>query len=195
MPVANNQLGTSTYNVQGGFSQVCLPPEWRFPYSNAVLNTGEPHSQLPQKLSEGGPSSPMPIKAKSLKKRIRRAKKKEADEVARKRVSDGQKPYAVQVRPSRLIDSGCVGHLKWQEEIRNLTPRMLDTSIIKYEDQSQSSRDKLWESLRLEFEFLENQVTQVSFDKMVKTWLWRDCERIRKLHGHCVKAPPKFTDQ
>ncbi|KAG0574954.1 hypothetical protein KC19_VG305500 [Ceratodon purpureus] len=30
---------------------------------------------------------------------------------------------------------------------------------------------------------------------MLKTWLRRDRERVRRNLGHCVKAPPKFTDQ
>ena len=53
----------------------------------------------------------------------------------------------------------------------------------------------LRDTLKNKFEFLENQVTQASFDRMIKTWLRRERERVKRLHGHKVKPLAKYTDK
>ena len=59
---------------------------------------------------------------------------------------------------------------------------MLDMSVIKYKDQYESSRIKNRDLLRAKFEFLDNNITNASLDKMAKTWLRKDCECIKRLH-------------
>ena len=136
-----------------------------------------------------------PIKEESMKKRIRRAKLREADEDARMRESSGKKPYVVQVKATGLIDSACIGHLRWQERVRNLTPRMLDMSIITYDDQSEDSKCKLWEALRTKFEFIENELTDELSDKMIKVSLRKHRERTKRIHRGKVKASGKYTNK
>ena len=73
-----------------------------------------------------------------------------------------------------IIDSGCAGHLKWQEYIRTSTPRFLDMSVMKFDDQYEDSKIKLREALRTKFEFADNKVSDSSIDKMVKIKLLKD---------------------
>ena len=110
-------------------------------------------------------------------------------------MSAGKNPYVVEVKASGLIDSACAGHLKWQEFVRDYTPRMLDMSIIKYEEQNESSRGKLQDALRKKFEFVENEVIDDSMDKMIKMWLRKDRERMKRLHGGKTKAPTKINPE
>ena len=135
------------------------------------------------------------LTTESLKKRERRKNRRISDEEAQKRVSEGLKPYIVQVKPSGIIDSGCNGHLRWQEHIRDITPRMLDMSVIVYEDQDETSRKLLRDALFNKFEFVDNEVTPASFDRMIKNWLRKDRERVKRIYGHSTKPPPRFTDK
>ena len=130
-----------------------------------------------------------------MKKRIRRAQKREADEEASRRQSTGKKPYVVQVRPTGIVDSGCIGHLKWQEYVRDMTPRMLDMSIIRYNDESESSKCTLREVFRKKFDFIENEMTDESMDKMIKLWLRKNRERTKRLYGGKAKPPAKYNDK
>ena len=50
------------------------------------------------------------VKEESLKRRQRRANKKNVDDESRRRVAAGMKPYAVQVNEEGIVDSGCRGH-------------------------------------------------------------------------------------
>ena len=93
------------------------------------------------------PSKSSCIKEESARKRVLRANKRVQDEDGRRRERSGLKPYTVQVKTSDLIDSGCASHLKWQEFVRNLTPRMLHMSVMKFEDQSEDLKAKLREAL------------------------------------------------
>ncbi|KAG0597191.1 hypothetical protein M758_UG319300 [Ceratodon purpureus] len=135
------------------------------------------------------------MKEDSIKKRVRRANQRAVEDEMRQRENAGLKPYAVQVRSSGLIDNGCRGHLKWQEIVKDLTPRMLDMSVIKYEDQEESSRKMLRDTMFNKFEFIDHEVTDNSFVKMIKTWLRRDRERVRRLHGGKQRAPAKYNQQ
>ena len=195
IPVPCGQSYADGFDYRGGFVQGNLNANFQTVPEGNRVSREEVQVSEQGNIDNNTASRSSSVKEESVKKRIRRAKRKDADQEAKRRASNGQKPYSVQVRPSGIIDSGCTGHLKWQSYVRDLTPRMLDLSIISYEDQSQSSRDKLWESLRTKFEFIDYAVTQDSFDKMIKTWLRRERERVRKTSGHCVKAPGKFTDQ
>lgn len=101
----------------------------------------------------------------------------------------------MQVKPSGIIDSGCKGHLKWQEYVRDLTPRMLDMSVVVYEEQKDSSLQKLRDSLSAKFEFVDNEVTPASFDRMIKIWLRKDRERVKRIYGSKTKPPPRYTEK
>ena len=193
--VPHNETGRDLLDMLGKFSQDNLPANFRSPFVQFSTGGERAEEAEPTRADQSLPSGSSSIKEDSLRKRVSRASKRQADEDARKRQSAGLRPYVVEVRPSGIIDSGCAGHLKWQEQVRNFTPRMLDLSVIKYEDQSQSSRDKLRDQLFSKFEFVNNEVTQISFDKMIKTWLRRYRERVRRVHGGSVKPPGRYTDE
>ena len=135
------------------------------------------------------------IKEESLKRRERRANKREADDNAKRREKSGLRPFVVEVKPDGLIDSSCDGHLKWQENIRDVTPRILDMSVIRYDDQNESSKTRLRDSLRCKFEFVGNEVSDKSLDTMIKTWLRKDRERVKRIHGGKTEAPQRYTDK
>ena len=92
-----------------------------------------------------------------------------------------------------MIDSGCAGHLKWQQYIRNLTPRMMDMSVIHYENQKESSKKLLRDDLKNKFEFVDNQVTDKTLDRMSKKWLRKDRHRVKKAHGSKNNPPARYT--
>ena len=127
----------------------------------------------------------------SERKRLRRQTKRIEEEEGHRRERAGLKPFVVQVNSEGIIDSGCMGHLKWQENIRDFTPRMLDMSTVVYEDQKESSLHKLKECLFNKFEFIDNEVTSASFDKMIKTWLRKYRERVKRLYGSRKEPPPR----
>ena len=158
-------------------------------------STGDNPDFEAQDAAQYTPSKSSSIQEDSLKRRNRRASRREAEEESSRRVDAGMRPHTVQVRSSGIIDSGCKGHLKWQEYIRDLTPRMLDMSVVNYEEQGESSKQKLKEVIFAKFEFLENEVTDTSFHRMIKTWMRRDRERLRRVHGGKSKPPPKYSDK
>lgn len=196
------QSSPDLFSMLSGMPQVPYSNTWRglsghpVPHLSSTLPVTDKYGSQEMatenvNINESSRSSS--IKVESEKRKFRRANKREAEEEASRRERLGLKPYVVQVRPSGIIDSGCKGHLKWQEYIRDLTPRMLDMSVMKYEDQNESSRDKLWDAFYNKFEFLEHDVSQASFDKMIKTWIRRDRERVRRLHGDKIEAPTNYS--
>ena len=194
IPVPNNHSVPGMYNTFGGFSQEGFIPTRCAVPSSSTPTTEARNFTESEKGEVGIASNSSTVKEDTIKKRVRRASKRDADEEARRRVTAGKKPYTVQVLPSGFVDSGCSGHLKWQEYIRDYTPRMLDMSVIKYDDQNADSREKLWEAFVAKFEFVDHEVTQLSFDKMIKTWLRKERERVKRIHGHKSKGPDNYTD-
>ena len=180
--------------MHSGFQQGLVPGSWQCPppVQNPGTNFGEIPNADSMKASTGGPSKSSSVKEDSVKRRICRTRKKEIEDESIRREDAGLRPYAVQVRASGMIDAGCKGHLEWQEFVRDMTPRMLDMSVVKYEDQLESSRKMLRETLFAKFEFLDHKVTERSFDTMIKTWLRRDRERMKRVHGGKNKAPGKY---
>ncbi|KAG0595587.1 hypothetical protein M758_UG179100 [Ceratodon purpureus] len=172
-----------------------IPGQWQFIPSQVNTHPSSLHTAGSPASADLLGSKTSSVNEDSLKRKIRRQKKRKADEEARKTEEQGLRPYIVQVKPSGLIDSGCKGHLQWQELVRDLTPRFLDLSIPVYELQNAQSRFLLWEALKQKFEFVDNEVTQSSCEKMIKTWLRKDRERVKRTHGSSLKPPPGYTDQ
>ena len=195
VPVPQASCSQDMRNMISGLSQSNFPMNWNYPQANSQSNApglqGEGQNANDRVFESKSPS----LKEESVKKRIRRASKRDADEAARKREAAGLKPYIVQVKPSGIIDSSCAGHLKWHEYIRNLTPRMLDMSVIKLEEQYEDSKIKLREALRKKFEFLDHEVTDAALDKMVKTWMRKDRERMKRRHFGKIKAPGRYSEK
>ena len=201
--IPRNQPGTGMFDFLSNISQGMFPVQMHNgePSSEPVMETPHPDTSVSEfreykdeNTDDNTQSKSSSVKEDSVKRKVRRTCKREADQEARRRVEMGLKPYEVQVRPSGIIDSGCQGHLKWQEYVRDLTPRMLDMSVIKYDEQEESSRDKLRETMFKKFEFLDNEVSDVSFDKMIRTWIRRDRERVRRIHGGKSKGPSRYSD-
>ena len=183
VPVPQHSCGTDTLNMMGGMSLPNFPGNWQYvtpPKVPTVTDrTGVHMDGNENNVAAGSPS----VKDDSIKKRVRRANKREADELARKQESAGLRPYVVQVSPKGIIDSGCSGHLKWQEMVRDLSPRFLDMSVIRYEEHNENLKAKLRDALRQKFDFVDYEVTDNSMDKMIKTWMRKDPERMKRLHG------------
>ena len=134
VPLPQGQTGPEFLNLPGGIPHHTFPPGWQVlpPSSFPNVTHREASDVITNDKSPASRSSA--IKDESLKKRIRRQKMKESDKIVRQREIKGLKPYVVQVRASGIIDSGCQGHLRWQQFVRDITPRMLDMSVIKYDD-------------------------------------------------------------
>ena len=192
------QQGSSSQDMRTMFSglpQQNFPMNWNFAQVNRRPSTTDSQGACNEEKELDSDSQALSLKEDSIKKRIRRASKRDADEAAKKREIAGLPPYVVQVKPSGIIDSACAGHLKWHEYIRNLTPRMLDMSVIKFEDQYDDSKIKLREALRKKFEFLDHEVPDAAMDKMVKTWMRKDRERMKRRHAGKLKAPPRYSEK
>ncbi|KAG0605045.1 hypothetical protein M758_9G027100 [Ceratodon purpureus] len=71
---------------------------------------------------------------------------------------------------------------------------MLDMSVMKYEEQNEDSKEKLREALRARFEFLDHEMTDLHLDRIIKTWVRRNRERMKRVHGGKLKAPRKYVD-
>ena len=195
VPVPQGSARTGMTNMRSGLTPGSFPMNWSFPQVNYQSNTSDFQGVENTGIERESDSKSMSLKQDSVKKRIRRAHKRDADESARQRKAAGLRPYLVQVKPSGIVDSGCAGHLKWHEYIRNLTPRMLDMSVIKYEDQYEDSKVKLRDALRAKFEFVDHDVTDASLDRMVKTWMRKDRDRMKRRHGGKLKAPSRYTEK
>ena len=195
IPIPPSNTANHGQSDNAGPSQAAKPGQWHFIPADVNPTVPVNHSSDIHNAADISVSNASSIKTESMKWRIRRENKKQADKESLRRKAQGLQPHAVQVKPSEIVDSGCKGHLKWQEYVRNLTPKFLDMSIILYEEQSEHSRAKLWETTKNSFEFLDYEVTQKSFDRMIKTWLRKDRERMKRNHGSSVKAPPHFSDK
>ena len=76
--------------------------------------------------------------------------------------------------------------------MRNLTPRYLNMSVTIYEEQDENSRAKLRVTLCERFD-VENNVTQVSLDKMIKTWMRKDRERMKRNSAGTTKVSSRYN--
>ena len=193
VPVPHNNAGVEYYNVADVAPPGGFPGIWQFQPMENVPKFVQSEAVLSTEKSTA--SLPTPIKEESLKRRKRRALRREAEEIAKKRESEGLRPFVVQVKACGVIDSSCDGHLKWQEYIRDMTPRLLDMSVIRYAEQNESSKEKLRDTLRKKFEFVGNEVTDGQMDKMIRTWLRKDRERAKRIHGGKSTAPLRYTEK
>ena len=194
VPVPQKNSGSEMFNMLGSMSVPPFPGNWQYVGPPNVPSIPERDGVDIDARETPTVEKATPIKKESIQKRLRREKKREADEIARRRESAGLRPYVVRVRVTGIVDSGCEGHLKWQEYIRDLTPRFLDMSVFKYEDQNENSKAKLRDALRKKFEFVDHEVTDASLDKMIKTWMRKDRERMKRFHGSKEKAPERYTN-
>ena len=93
--VPNNQATSGMFNVLSGFPHDVFPPNWGYVQSKSTPGMGGIEGQGNDKDRNSLASGSSSIKEESLKKRIRRAKTREIEEVATNRVVVGKKPYAV----------------------------------------------------------------------------------------------------
>ncbi|KAG0574318.1 hypothetical protein KC19_VG253900 [Ceratodon purpureus] len=195
IPVAHNINGTGIHDAVGGLSPANFPLNWHLLNAHARLDFAIRHGFSTVGNDKGSPCMSSCIKEDSIKRQVQRTNKQVAEEDARRRESSGLKPFTLQVKSFGIISSGCAGHLKWQEYVRDLTSQMLDMSMMKFKDQNDNSKAKLCETLRSKFEFLEHDVTDLSLNKMIKNWLRKDRELMKRLHGGKFKALSIYSEK
>jgi len=120
--------------------------------------------------SEGDDLQEQPLKRESILRRERQRARKSEDLEAKRRVKAGLKPYAVEVKPDGMIDTGCQGHEKWQQFVRSFTPKLLTMSEPDIKKQ-QGDLKRLNDFMFSKFEFLENKITLESFKHMILLWM------------------------
>lgn len=106
-----------------------------------------------------------------------------------KLVKNKLKPFAVQVRQIGHQDSGCVGHGKWKQALRSLTPRLLGMSKVAFEEQSEKSITQLPNALKAQFEDVDNQITDAGFKTMM-ILDWMRVTRSRMKQNRSSKSKP-----
>ena len=127
-----------------------------------------------------------------MKKRRRAAIKREDYEME-KRIKADKKSFAVEVKDDGKIDSGCVGHEKWKEYLRSYTPRLLAMSEYNIKKQ-QNDLIMLRELMFSKFEFVDNEVTNVSFQQMACQWMRQTRSRWKQTFATRINAPQNVKE-
>ena len=70
-----------------------------------------------------------------------------------------------------MVDASCIGHTKWNEFIRFLTPKLLNMGEADFTKQDSENLDKLRAALDAKFEYIGNKVIESAFQRMVWKWL------------------------
>ena len=133
------------------------------------------------------------VQRESLVKKRRRAEIKREDYEMGKRIKAGKKPFVGEVKDDGKIDSGCVGHEKWKEYMRNYTPRLLAMSEYNIKKQ-QNDLIMLRELMFSKFEFPNNEVTNVSFQQMVCQWMRQTRSRWKQTFATRINAPQNVRE-
>jgi hypothetical protein len=66
---------------------------------------------------------------------------------------DRSKPHHITVKPDGEIDAGCDGKNAWDDSVRGYVPKMIDISIIQWEEHKPETLQKLRDTLDAEFQY------------------------------------------
>jgi hypothetical protein len=108
------------------------------------------------------------VKLEREARATRRATRKEVETAVDLRRFGGQKPHTLRVKMGGGIDGGCEGKNAFDEALHSLVPRILDVIILKWKLQHPSSVEKLRSANDNEFEYLEHNLSVLSFKNVVK---------------------------
>lgn len=142
--------------------------------------------------SDSGGNDCTPHHRQTVLRRHRRGEKKIEEEDRKNRLLAGKKPFSVEVTEDGFIDGSCKNHERRKRLVRNLTPTIMTMSQDDITKQL-GDLNCLQDLLFLKFEFLENEVTADSFQKMIVKWMrqtkcrWRHTIGERSHPPHNVK--------
>ena len=154
-----------------------------------------PSQWIPQQppAEEGTQSAPQ-VRPESDARATRRATRKEMETNVNVRRSRGQKPHTLRVKACGGIDGGCEGKNAFDEAHRSLVPRILDVSILKWKMQNPSSIEKLRSATDNEFEYLENNLSNMGFKNAVKRQLKTERSKMKGWFMSRKKQSPIFIE-
>jgi len=110
------------------------------------------------------------VKAESITRTTGRTMKKESDATSDARLAIGKKSHKIHIRARGNMDGCCEGKNAWDDAMRTLIPRILDTNVIKWEGHEPESLNKLRVALNKKFEYMENELSTRGFKNVVKKW-------------------------
>ena len=79
-----------------------------------------------------------------------------------------------------MVDGTCDEHMKWNEYIWALTPKLLDMGESDFLKQSPKNVEKLRATLDAKFEYKGNKITDKAFERMIRRWMRTNRARLKR---------------
>jgi hypothetical protein len=104
---------------------------------------------------------------------------------------DRSKPHHITVKADGEIDAGCEGKNAWDDSVRGYVPKIIDVSIIHWEEHKPETLHKLRETLDAEFQYLNHPLSAIGFRNAIKRFLKTERSRLkaRFLAGNDICPP------
>jgi hypothetical protein len=83
------------------------------------------------------------------------------------------------VKAGGEIDAGCSGKNVWDDYVRGYVSKMIDISIIDWEEHKPESLKKLRDTLDAEFEYLDHPLSALGFRNAIKRFLKTEHSRLK----------------
>lgn len=80
----------------------------------------------------------------------------------------GKKPHKIKIRLKRDINGGSDRNNFWDEVVKTLILQILDINVVEWEGHNIESLEKLKVALDREFEYLDNELSMIGFNNVMK---------------------------
>jgi hypothetical protein len=140
-------------------------PQWVMPPQSGPVPYSNPWGASAQ-LGDGSTASPGNVDSASRASHRRKRSQLEQD-----RGSKGKKPHQIRVKAGGEIYAGYEGKNAWDDSVRGYVSKMLDISIIHWDEHNPKTLKKLRETLDAEFDYLDHPLSLQGFRNTIKRFL------------------------
>jgi hypothetical protein len=93
--------------------------------------------------------------------------------------TENKKPHKFRIKSGGEIDAGCDGKNAWDDAVRGYVPKMIDMSVIHWEEHKPETLQKLRDTLDAEFEYVDHELCAIGFRNAIKRFLKTDRSRLK----------------
>jgi hypothetical protein len=124
----------------------------------------------------GDVSNASPGNPESAARASQRHKRNQEDD---DRAGERKKPHRIRVKSGGEIDGGCDGKNAWDDAVRRYVPKMIDISIIDWDEHKPETLKKLRDTLEGEFEYIDHPLNAQGFRNAIKGFLKTERSRLK----------------
>jgi hypothetical protein len=92
---------------------------------------------------------------------------------------DRSKPHHITIKPDGDFDARCDGKNAWDDCVRGYVPKMIDISVIHWDEHKPETLQKLRETLDVDFQYLNHPLSALGFQNAIKRFLKTERSRLK----------------